>query len=70
MCPFAQRVNITLRELGIPFQEVNVDLKNKPSSFLKLNPEGKIPVLVHGDKVLIESLLIVEYLIGVFPKPR
>jgi glutathione S-transferase len=37
--------------------------------YLKLNPNGVVPTLVHDDRVIIESTLIIEYLDEVFPHP-
>ena len=59
------RVLWMLRELGVDFQFVNVDLlagANREPEFLALNPAGKLPVLVDGDFVLTESIAIVLYL--------
>jgi len=36
--------------------------ENRRPEFLKINPAGKIPVLVDGDLVLTESVAIVLYL--------
>ena len=41
-----------LQELEVPFDSVNVDLKNgenRNSEFLKINPAGQVPVLIDGD---------------------
>jgi glutathione S-transferase len=59
------RVRWMLQELGVPFESIVVnpiagDLA-KPE-FLKINPAAKIPVLVDGERVLIESVAIVLYL--------
>ena len=35
--------------------------------FVKINPRGQVPVLVHGDHVLDESTLINEYVDDTFP---
>jgi glutathione S-transferase len=59
------RVLWTLRELGVDFEFVNVNLgagENRRPEFLALNPAGKLPVLVDGDFVLTESVAIVLYL--------
>jgi glutathione S-transferase len=59
------RVLWTLRELGVEFEFVNVNLtagENRRPEFLTLNPAGKIPVLVDGEFVLAESVAIVLYL--------
>jgi glutathione S-transferase len=59
------RVLWMLRELGVDFEFVNVNLvagENRSPEFLGLNPAGKLPVLVDGDFVLTESVAIVLYL--------
>ena len=59
------RVRWTLQELGIDFEAVPVNLlagEHHSPAFLKLNPAGKLPVLVDGDMVLTESIAIVLYL--------
>ncbi len=67
ICPFAQRVMITLLEKNIDFKPVYVDLANKPQWFLELSPLGKLPLLRIGDQVLFESAIINEYLDEVYP---
>ena len=37
--------------------------------YLKLNPKGVVPTLVHDGKPMIESTLICEYLDETFPEP-
>lgn len=59
------RVRWTLQELGADFETVNVSLikgEHRSPEFLKINPAGKLPVLVDGDLVLTESIAIVLYL--------
>ncbi|XP_072984796.1 probable glutathione S-transferase DHAR1, cytosolic [Typha latifolia] len=48
-CPFCQRVLLTLEEKKIPYELKLIDLSNKPDWFLKINPEGKVPVFNWGD---------------------
>ena len=58
------RVRWTLQELGVDFEAVTVDLlagEHRSPAFLKINPAGKLPVLVDGDMVLTESVAIVLY---------
>lgn len=67
------RVRWTLQELAVPFEAVQVRLplgENRTPEFLKLNPAGKLPVLVDGDLVLTESVAIVLYLAEKFPEQR
>jgi glutathione S-transferase len=59
------RVRWTLQELGVDFEPIRVNLladEHRRPEFLKINPAGKIPVLVDGDRVLTESVAIVLYL--------
>jgi glutathione S-transferase len=54
-----------LQELDAEFEFIPVDLMAGEAyrpDFLRLNPAGKIPVLVDGDLVLTESAAIVLYL--------
>ena len=64
-------VHYMLHELGEPFEIVPIDLKSgeqKSPEFLKLNPMGKIPVLVDGDVVVTETPAILVYLADKYPK--
>ena len=63
LCPYVQRVAIVLKEKGVDFERVDIDLGNKPAWFLRLSPLGKTPVLqVDGGEALFESAVICEYL--------
>ena len=58
--------HLLLRELGVPFELKLVDRAggaHKRPEYLKLNPNGLIPVLVDGDLVLYETAAIVLYLV-------
>jgi glutathione S-transferase len=60
-----------LKELGIDFEFVPVNLlagEHRHPDFLRLNPAGKVPVLVDGDVVLPESAAIVLYLADKYPE--
>jgi glutathione S-transferase len=59
------RARWTLQELGVDFEPIRVNLlagEHRRPEFLKINPAGKLPVLVDGDRVLTESVAIVLYL--------
>ena len=65
------RARWTLQELGVPFEGITVNIQqgeNRTPEFLKVNPAGKIPVLVDGDNVLTESVAIVLYLAEKYPE--
>jgi glutathione S-transferase len=64
------RVRWTLQELGVEFESIIVNLvagEHRSPEFLKINPAGKLPVLVDGDVVLTESVAIVLYLAEKYP---
>jgi glutathione S-transferase len=66
LCPYVQRAVIALREKGVPFQRIDIDLANKPDWFLTISPLGKVPALLverNGTEVaLFESNVICEYI--------
>ncbi|WP_158671274.1 glutathione S-transferase family protein [Bradyrhizobium guangdongense] len=66
LCPYVQRAVIALKEKGVPFERIDIDLANKPDWFLKLSPLGKVPVLVvtteKSEVALFESNVICEYI--------
>jgi glutathione S-transferase len=58
--------HLLLEELGVPFELVLVDRarqQHKSPEYLKLNPNGLIPVLVDGDLVLYETAAICLHLL-------
>lgn len=75
----ASPVHWTLEELGIPYEKVPVDIRageTKKPEFLKINPNGKVPVIVHNGVAICESAAIQIYLgetfgveKGLFPAP-
>ncbi|WP_424632107.1 glutathione S-transferase family protein [Bradyrhizobium sp. SYSU BS000235] len=69
LCPYVQRAVVALKEKGVPFERIDIDLNNKPDWFLKISPLGKTPVLLVGDKAIFESAVILEYLEETQPKP-
>jgi glutathione S-transferase len=72
-CPFCQKVRIVLAEKDLEFERVHVDLQKgeqKSPEFLKLNPYGKVPVLIDEDVVVYDSTIINEYLDDEYPNPQ
>jgi glutathione S-transferase len=62
--------HMVLEELGVPFELRLVDRANaahKSRDYLKLNPNGQIPVLVDGDLVLYETAAICLHLADTHP---
>ncbi|KAL1177935.1 hypothetical protein V6Z11_A03G064600 [Gossypium hirsutum] len=61
--PFSRRVELALKLKAIPYQYIEEDLSNKTPSLLRYNPvHKKVPVLVHNDKPVAESMVIIEYM--------
>src|SRR6185369_524316 len=70
--PCARRVRAVLLEKGLRWTTRLVDLtrlEQKRPGYLALNPNGVVPTLVHGDRVVWESNVITEYLDATFPDP-
>ncbi|KAF5288045.1 hypothetical protein FQR65_LT12095 [Abscondita terminalis] len=68
-CPYAQRVRLVLLAKGIPHDIVNINLSNKPKWYFDINPKGMVPALDVGDKIVVESLDIADYLEDQYPDP-
>jgi len=62
LCPYVQRAAIALAEKNIAFKRITIDLSNKPDWFLEISPLGKVPLLQHGEEVIFESAVILEYI--------
>ena len=68
--PYAMSVFVTLREKGLAFDTVTLDLdagQNQTADFARLSVTRRVPTLVEGDFALSESSAITEYLEQVYP---
>ena len=68
----AFRVRIALNLKGIAWEHVNISLPDGDQfddGYRKLNPQGRVPTLIDGDKILYQSMAILEYLEETQPKP-
>lgn len=72
-CPFAQKVRVVLAEKELEYEKIFVDLRTgehrQNAEFLKLNPYGKVPVLIDDEIVVYDSTIINEYLEDEYPHP-
>ncbi|HUA34732.1 MAG TPA: glutathione S-transferase family protein [Candidatus Binataceae bacterium] len=71
-CPYGQKVRIVLAEKSLSYDLVPVDLtqsEHRRPEFLRLNPFGRVPVLVDEDSTIYDSTIINEYLEDEYPEP-
>lgn len=71
-CPFGQKVRIVLAEKGLAYELIEIDLpqgEQRRPDFLRLNPFGRVPVLVDEDTTVYDSTIIAEYLEDEYPEP-
>ena len=69
--PCSRRVKITMAEKRLTWRVQLVDLsrmEQRSQRFLAVNPNGLVPALAHGNRVVWESNVITEYLDRVFPE--
>jgi glutathione S-transferase len=63
--------HIVLEWTGAPYQTVKLDKAAlKAPQFLKLNPNGAVPLLVDGDFVLTQNAAILFYVAERYPQAR
>ena len=68
----SKQVRHCLREKGLPYESRYVELwryENLSPDYLKLNPNGVVPTLVHDGHPIINSFCINEYIDDAFPEP-
>ncbi|SRR5579883_1715874 len=71
-CPFGQKVRIILAEKALSYELMPVDIAQgdqRRPEFLRLNPFGRVPILVDEDTVVYDSTIIAEYLEDEYPEP-
>lgn len=67
------RVRIALALKGMAYDSVPVNLlagEHRGAAYRAINPQGRLPALVHDGHVITQSLAIIEYLDDVGPGPR
>ncbi|ONK61348.1 uncharacterized protein A4U43_C08F28930 [Asparagus officinalis] len=67
--PFSQRVLLTLEEKHVPYDMKLVDLSNKPEWFLKISPEGRVPLAKLDEKWVADSDVITQSVEEKYPNP-
>lgn len=67
----AQKARLTLAEKGLQWRSHLMALNGDQldPAYLKLNPNGVVPTLVHDGNVIVESTVIMHYLDDMFAEP-
>ena len=63
---------VFLKEKGVDFEFHYVDVlqfEHHQAEYLKINPDGTVPTVIHDGKVMTESTQALEYLDAVLPGP-
>jgi glutathione S-transferase len=71
-CPFGQKIRVILAEKGLSYELVQIDFtqgEQRKPDFLRLNPFGRVPVLIDEDTTVYDSTIIAEYLEDEYPEP-
>ena len=66
------RVRIALNLKRVEYRTVTHDLslaEHRAPAYLMINPQGLLPALEDGSRILTQSLAIIEYLEARFPEP-
>jgi glutathione S-transferase len=70
----SQKVRLALAEKSLAYDNRFIDIELKLTNFepwyLKLNPKGVVPTLVHDDQVVTNSVRILEYIDEAFQGPK
>lgn len=68
---WSMRAWVALETKGAPFEERTISLvKDRDrAQRRRVSPTGRVPVLHHGDRVIPDSLAILEYLEEILPPP-
>lgn len=65
--------HIALEYTGVPYEAVRIDFKSQQQrspEYLKINPKGRVPVLVTDRGVLTETPALLQYIAQAFPEAR
>lgn len=60
-CPYCEKVRRVLRELGLQYESLEIDPKDR-SPVEEVSGQPLVPVLVDGERVVVDSTRIVEHL--------
>jgi len=62
-CPWAHRAHIALKELGLSYKEVIIDLdRPREPWYLEINPRGLVPTINYNGDIITESAVVAQFL--------
>ncbi|KAJ5898121.1 hypothetical protein N7504_008409 [Penicillium tannophilum] len=68
LCPWAHRAHIALKESGLDFEEVIIDLDTpREPWYLEINPRGQVPTLSYNGTIIRESGIIAQFIADAHP---
>ncbi|KAI9373611.1 thioredoxin-like protein [Aspergillus egyptiacus] len=68
ICPWAHRAHIALKELGLEYEEVIIDLdKPREPWYLEINPRGLVPTISYNGTIIPESAIVTQLLADSHP---
>ena len=70
-CPYAARAVLAFAETNLEHEVVSIDLTvPRPEWYLKdINPYGQVPALkVNDNHIVLESLIVVDYIANLSPE--
>lgn len=69
----SQKVRLALVEKGVEHEKQVIDIElrmqNYEPWYVRLNPNGVVPTLVHGDRIVTDSASIIQYVDDAFDGP-
>jgi len=66
-CPWAHRAHIVLKELGLTYEEVLIDLDTpREPWYLEVNPRGLVPSIKYSDGTLKEEIITESGIVSQF----
>lgn len=72
-CPWAHRAHIVIKELGLPYEEVIIDLDTpREPWYLEVNPRGLVPSIKFSsgplsNEIITESAIVAQFLADAYP---
>ncbi|KAL3457659.1 thioredoxin-like protein [Aspergillus heterothallicus] len=68
LCPWAHRAHIALKELGLEYEEVIIDLdRPRDPWYLEINPRGLVPTISYNGTIIPESAIVTQLLADAHP---